>query len=108
MCERRNACVKARCALPIRDEITQERSHGGGALFSRCPTAPLACLLNELPEAPSLELARVISYGPQQRTEMMAVVVKRRVTCSPVPAHPVPEQHQDMRVFDLLDGRDRQ
>ncbi|MDQ2832908.1 MAG: hypothetical protein M3Y50_04020 [Acidobacteriota bacterium] len=40
---------------------------------------------------------------------MLVVVVKRRVTCSPVPAHPVPEQHQDMRFFHgFLDRRDRQ
>lgn len=109
MRERRNACVEARRALAIRYEITQERSHGGDALFPSCPTAALACLLNELSEAPSLELARVISYDPQQRTEMETVVAKGRVTGSPMPAHPVAEQHQDMRVFDVfLGGRHRQ
>ena len=109
MCERGNACVEARCALSSRNEITQERSHGGGALFPGCPSAALACILNKLPETPSLELARVISDGLQQRTEMLVVVVKRGVTRSPVPPHPVPEQHQDMRVFDgFLDRRNRQ
>lgn len=109
MRKRRNACVEARRALAIRYEITQERSHGGGALFPRCPTAALTCFLNELPEAPSLELARVISYGPQQLTEMSTVVVKGRVTSSPMAAHPVAEQHQDMRVLGgFLGGRHRQ
>jgi len=61
VCERGNACVEARCALSIRNEITQERSHGGGAPFPGCPAAALACILNKLPETPSLELARVIS-----------------------------------------------
>jgi hypothetical protein len=69
----------------------------------------VASVLNELPEAPGLELTRVISYGPQQRTEMQAVVVKSRVTCSPILAHPVTEQHQDLRVFDgFLGGRNQQ
>ena len=71
--------------------------------------AVVQCLLNEPPEAPGLELTRALSYGPKQRTEMQTVVVKSRVTCPPMLVHPVPEQHQDLRVFDsFLGGRPRQ
>ena len=91
MCENGDGSLQAGGALAVGDQKAQKHADSRGALFRRCPSAPLTCIQNELPQVLRIKRARIFSHSLQQITKVEAVVVKGGIAGPALLPHPATE-----------------
>src|ERR1022692_977398 len=102
MRENGDGSLQTGSALAVGDQKAQKHADGRGAVFRRCPSAPLTGIQDELPQLVSIKLAWIFSQVFQQIAQVKAVIIKRGIAGAALLAHPATERNQKDRIHDDL------
>jgi hypothetical protein len=103
MRENGDGSLQTGSALAIGDQKAQKHADSRGALFRRCPSAPLTGIQDKLPQLVSIKPAWIFSQALQQIAQVEAVVIERGIAGAALLAHPATERDQKDRIYgDLL------
>ena len=94
MRENRDGSQQTRSALAVGDQKSQEHAGGRGALFCRCPSAPLTGIKDKLPQLVSIKPAWIFSQALHQIAQVEAVVIECGLAGAALLAHPAAERDQ--------------